>query len=128
MGRQVHATLLNPFVSQRLTMVMNKEHYSGLERLTAFAEDGAVASFWTAPSPWRRRRRRQAPRGRTRHGQGRHHRLITLAGVSPTPVAPPSADRWRSARVDEAGRDRVATGSTVDPAARAHVSEPTAAS
>ena len=49
MGRQLHATLLNPFVSQRLTMVMNKEHYSGLERLAAFAEDGAVASFMDRP-------------------------------------------------------------------------------
>ena len=49
MGRQVHATLLNPFVSQRLTMVMNKEHYSGLERLAAHAVDGTVASFMDRP-------------------------------------------------------------------------------
>ena len=51
MGRQLHATLLNPFVSQRLIMVMNKEHHSGLERLAAFAEDGAVASSVDRPFP-----------------------------------------------------------------------------
>ena len=45
----MHATLLNPFVSQRLTMVMNKEHYSGLERLAAHAVDGSVASFMDRP-------------------------------------------------------------------------------
>ncbi|WP_337993967.1 NAD(P)-dependent alcohol dehydrogenase [Actinomycetospora lutea] len=44
MGRQLHATLLNPFVSQRLVMVTNKEHFSGLDRLAAFVDDGAVAS------------------------------------------------------------------------------------
>jgi NADPH:quinone reductase-like Zn-dependent oxidoreductase len=49
MGRQMHATLLNPFVSQRLVMVMNKEHYSGLERLAAFADNGSVASFVDRP-------------------------------------------------------------------------------
>ena len=53
MGRQLHATLLNPFVSQRLTMVMNREHHSGLERLAALAEDGAVASFMDRPFPLR---------------------------------------------------------------------------
>lgn len=45
MGRQLHATLLNPFVSQRLVMVTNKEHHSGLERLAAFADDGSVTSY-----------------------------------------------------------------------------------
>ena len=33
MGRQLNAAVLSPFVSQRLMLVMNKEHYSGLERL-----------------------------------------------------------------------------------------------
>ena len=51
LGRQLHATLLNPIVSQRLTMVMNKEHYSGLERLAALAEDGSVASYLDRPFP-----------------------------------------------------------------------------
>jgi hypothetical protein len=51
MGRQLHATLLNPFLSQRLVMVTNKEHHSGLERLAAFAIDGSVASFTDRPSP-----------------------------------------------------------------------------
>ena len=49
MGRQLRALLLNPFVSQRLTMVMNKEHYSGLERLAAHAVDGTLASFMDRP-------------------------------------------------------------------------------
>ncbi|HEY7858575.1 MAG TPA: NAD(P)-dependent alcohol dehydrogenase [Candidatus Nanopelagicales bacterium] len=49
MGRQLHAMLLNPFVSQRLTMVMNKEHFSGLERLAAHAVNGSVASFMDRP-------------------------------------------------------------------------------
>jgi NADPH:quinone reductase-like Zn-dependent oxidoreductase len=53
MGRQLHATLLNPFISQRLVMVTNKEHHSGLERLTAFAIDGSVASFMDRPFPLR---------------------------------------------------------------------------
>ena len=49
MGRQLHAMLLNPFVSQRLTMVLNKEHFSGLERLAAHAGNGTVASFIDRP-------------------------------------------------------------------------------
>ena len=49
LGRQLHATLLNPFVPQRLTMVMNKEHYSGLERLAAHAADGELISFIDNP-------------------------------------------------------------------------------
>jgi len=49
MGRQLHAMLLNPFVSQRLTMVLNKEHFSGLERLAAYAVDGRLASFTDRP-------------------------------------------------------------------------------
>lgn len=51
MGRQMHATLLSPFVSQRLTMVMNKEHYSGLDRLAALAAEGEIASFMDRPYP-----------------------------------------------------------------------------
>ena len=49
MGRQLHAMLLNPFVSQRLTMVMNKEHFSGLERLATHAVNGTLASFMDRP-------------------------------------------------------------------------------
>lgn len=49
MGRQLHAMLLNPFVSQRLTIVMNKEHFSGLERLAAQATSGSIASFMDRP-------------------------------------------------------------------------------
>jgi NADPH:quinone reductase-like Zn-dependent oxidoreductase len=43
MGRQLYAAVLSPFVGQRLVSVMNKEHYSGLERLAELAEAGQVA-------------------------------------------------------------------------------------
>lgn len=39
MGRQVHAVLLSSFATQRLVMVMNKEHHAGLEHLAALADD-----------------------------------------------------------------------------------------
>ena len=51
LGRQMHAMLLSPFVAQRLTMVMNKEHYSGLDRLAAAAKR-AGHSFIDRPCPW----------------------------------------------------------------------------
>lgn len=49
LGRQLHALLLSPFVPQRLTMVMNKEHHSGLERLAALAVDGSLTSSVDRP-------------------------------------------------------------------------------
>lgn len=49
MGRQIYAILLNPFVPQRLTMIVNKEHYSGLDRLAAHAVDGSIAAFMDKP-------------------------------------------------------------------------------
>lgn len=42
MGRQLAAALLSPFVGQRLTSILNKEHYTGLERLAELAEAGAL--------------------------------------------------------------------------------------
>lgn len=42
MGRQLKAAALSPFVAQRLTSVLNKEHYSGLERLARYAAAGDV--------------------------------------------------------------------------------------
>lgn len=44
MGRQVTAVALSPFVAERLTMVLNKEHYAGLERLAALAAAGKITS------------------------------------------------------------------------------------
>jgi NADPH:quinone reductase-like Zn-dependent oxidoreductase len=44
LGRQLHALALSPFVGQRLTMAMNKEHYTGLERLAELAADGRLTS------------------------------------------------------------------------------------
>jgi NADPH:quinone reductase-like Zn-dependent oxidoreductase len=43
MGRQLKAAALSPIVSQRLTSILNKEHYSGLDRLAALAATGDVA-------------------------------------------------------------------------------------
>jgi len=51
LGRQMHAVLLSPFVSQRLMMVTNKEHYAGLERLAALATEGEITSSLDRPYP-----------------------------------------------------------------------------
>ncbi|CUR55200.1 Alcohol dehydrogenase zinc-binding domain protein [metagenome] len=42
MGRQLHAVAVSPFSKQRLAMMVAKEHYSGLERLTTYLEAGQV--------------------------------------------------------------------------------------
>jgi NADPH:quinone reductase-like Zn-dependent oxidoreductase len=41
-GRQLRAMLLSPFVKQRLTMFITKEHHSSIERLGEFIESGDV--------------------------------------------------------------------------------------
>lgn len=41
-GRQLRAVLLSPFVKQRLTMFITKEHHSSIERLREFIESGDV--------------------------------------------------------------------------------------
>jgi NADPH:quinone reductase-like Zn-dependent oxidoreductase len=43
MGRQLNAAVLSSFVAQRLVSVLNKEHYSGLERLAELATAGQVS-------------------------------------------------------------------------------------
>lgn len=42
LGRQLKAAAISPIVSQRLTSIMNKEHYSGLDRLAKLAATGDV--------------------------------------------------------------------------------------
>ncbi len=42
LGRQLKAAAMSPFVSQRLTSILNKEHYTGLDRLAELATNGAV--------------------------------------------------------------------------------------
>lgn len=42
-GRQLRALALSPFVSQRLTMLLPKEHYADLERLSDLIEAGTLA-------------------------------------------------------------------------------------
>jgi NADPH:quinone reductase-like Zn-dependent oxidoreductase len=51
LGRQMHAMLLSPFVPQRLAMVMNKEHHSGLDRLATLAAEDQITSFMDQPYP-----------------------------------------------------------------------------
>jgi NADPH:quinone reductase-like Zn-dependent oxidoreductase len=41
-GRQMRAKMLSPFVSQRLTFLISTEHYSYMERLARFMEEGEV--------------------------------------------------------------------------------------
>ncbi len=41
-GRQLRALLLSPFVSQRLTTFVSKEHHSFIERLASYLVSGAV--------------------------------------------------------------------------------------
>ncbi len=41
-GRQLRALLLSPFVSQRLTMFLSREHFSLIERLADHLADGSV--------------------------------------------------------------------------------------
>ena len=43
MGRQLSVAVLSPFAAQRLASVLNKEHYSGLERLAELVAAGQVA-------------------------------------------------------------------------------------
>jgi NADPH:quinone reductase-like Zn-dependent oxidoreductase len=42
MGRQLRALVISPFVRQRLTLLVPKEHHAHLERLTAYIEAGTV--------------------------------------------------------------------------------------
>ena len=42
MGRQLRAVARSPFVSQRLTMLVPKEHYADIEKLTELIEGGSV--------------------------------------------------------------------------------------
>jgi NADPH:quinone reductase-like Zn-dependent oxidoreductase len=42
LGRQLQAAATSPFVSQRLTSILNKEHYSGLDRLAELAVEGQL--------------------------------------------------------------------------------------
>lgn len=42
MGRQLLALALSPFVAQRLTMAVNKEHYEGLAQLARLAAAGKI--------------------------------------------------------------------------------------
>jgi len=42
LGRQLKAAAVSPFVSQRLMSILNKEHYSGLDRLAELASKGEV--------------------------------------------------------------------------------------
>jgi NADPH:quinone reductase-like Zn-dependent oxidoreductase len=51
MGRQLHARLLSPFVSQRLPFIVNRERQADLERLRDLVERGAVRPALDTTSP-----------------------------------------------------------------------------
>ncbi|HEY2577747.1 MAG TPA: NAD(P)-dependent alcohol dehydrogenase [Streptosporangiaceae bacterium] len=85
MGRPVRALAVSPFVSQRLTMLVPKEHYADLERLTELIEAGAIA-----PSIDRAYPLHQAPEA-MRHLEAGHARgklviAVTDPGKPPRPV------------------------------------------
>jgi NADPH:quinone reductase-like Zn-dependent oxidoreductase len=42
LGRQLKAVAMSPIVSQRMTSILNKEHYSGLDRLAKLAATGEL--------------------------------------------------------------------------------------
>ena len=44
MGRQLRAVAPSPFVSQRLTMLVPKEHFADLDKLTELIEAGNVTT------------------------------------------------------------------------------------
>ncbi len=50
-GRQVRAMLLSPFVSQRLTTFISREHHSSIERLAEYLEAGSVEPVIDARFP-----------------------------------------------------------------------------
>jgi NADPH:quinone reductase-like Zn-dependent oxidoreductase len=50
-GRQLRAKVISPFVRQRLTSFINKEHYAGLERLSELVADGRLVPSVGATYP-----------------------------------------------------------------------------
>ena len=74
MGRQLRAVALSPFVRQRLTMKIPKEHHADLERLAELIEAGKLTPTSTRPTRSTRRPTRCATSSRARPRQARHHR------------------------------------------------------
>ncbi|MCP3853364.1 MAG: NAD(P)-dependent alcohol dehydrogenase [Actinomycetia bacterium] len=74
-GRQIRAVLVSPFVSQRLTMVISKEHHSFMDQLAEHISSGAVT-----PSIGRRFTLAQAPEALRLmdQGQSRAKSVITV--------------------------------------------------
>ncbi len=50
-GRRLRAMVISPFVRQRLTSFLNKEHYIGLERLAGFVTNGQLVPAVGATYP-----------------------------------------------------------------------------
>jgi NADPH:quinone reductase-like Zn-dependent oxidoreductase len=50
-ARQLHAKAISPFVRQRLTSFLNKEHFAGLERLAGFVASGQLVPAVGATYP-----------------------------------------------------------------------------
>ena len=85
-GRQLRAVALSPFVGQRLTMLVSKEHFSGLERLRDLIERGEVTPvveqtfpLADAPDSDASARSRRRPRQAGRHPAAGFAHLNRLA-------------------------------------------------
>ena len=98
MGRQVRALALSPFVRQRLTAFISKEHHADLEPLTQFIEAGQVAPIVgnTYPLAEVPDAMRHLEAGDAR-GKIVHHDLILLQ--------PPAGNGWRRVRALVLARD-----------------------
>ena len=74
MGRQLKAAADLTVVSQRLKSILNKEHYSGLERLAKLAATGDVTPRWNGRTP--------LPRSRTRSADSKRERSAARSSQS----------------------------------------------
>ena len=76
--RNLRATLLSPFVGQRLRGILAKEDHRDLERVSALIESGAVRPVVAHLHPQRGARRHPACPARSRPRQGRRGDLTRL--------------------------------------------------
>ena len=113
MGRQLKAAAMSPIVSQRLTSILNKEHYSGLDRLAKLAATGDVAPRIERSYSLAEVARRGPPtRGRQGPRPDRHHTLSQRTPKTTANLADPLGEgrlgssspwlRWTSEMVEKA--------------------------
>ena len=109
-GRQLNAAPLSPFVAQRLTSVMNKEHYSGLERLARLAADGSsplhrAVVLRSRGSRRVRRLRPEGPRPGRHHDLTPDHRRATHCSFPPGGAFTPASKLFKTGQQDHGNRD-----------------------